>query len=165
MVDGMSSRLYVERTTSVDAVRAIVDRAEIRAATVEGGFASVPMHPKIYCLLAKEELFGDGAVYDATVGVVAFLPLNSITWNPHVAILPEHRGCGTEALAAAVEWMFANTECRKIFASPPEFNVAMIRVFEKCGFSIEGISPKSYRWHGQVHDRLLMGKEAVCGVQ
>ncbi len=122
-----------------------------------------PIHPSIYYLVAWDEKFSDGAVEDRVVGVAAFHQVNAITWTPHLVILPEHRGKGTEVLAKASQWMFENTPCKKLFAAPPIYNVAMIRCFEKCGFFLEGRSPESFLWHGEIYDRILMGKEAVCG--
>lgn len=155
--------MTVERTTDEELIRSILGLPEIRVLVMEGdGEIPVPAHEDIYYLSVKEPIFGDGAVEDRLVGIVAFMPVNAITWNPHIAILPmkQDRGVGTEALRAAVAWMFKNTPCRKVVASPPSFKGAMIRVFEKCGFRIEGMSPASFRWNGRVYDRLMMGIEA-----
>lgn len=154
--------LTVERTKDAELIRSIIGMPEIRVLVMEGeGEIPVPAHDDIYYLAVKEPIFGDGAVEDRLVGIVAFMPVNSITWNPHIAILPmkQDRGVGTEAMRAAVDWMFSNTSCRKIVASPPTFKGAMIRVFEKCGLRIEGMSPASFSWNGRVYDRLLMGIE------
>ncbi len=125
----------------------------------EGTEPNVPIHDSIYYLAPSGLRVSDGAVEDVLLGIVAFLPINLITWNPHIAILPEHRGCGTEVMRKSIDWMFTNTPCEKIVAYPPAFNTPMIRVFEKCGFRVEGCSPKSFMWKGIRHARLLMGKE------
>jgi RimJ/RimL family protein N-acetyltransferase len=156
----------LERTFDVAEVKSIIGHPELKPLLVEGDEIPVPLHPSIYYLVAKKERFADGAVDDYVVGIAAFIPVNSITWNPHVAILPAHRGNGTQVLRMAMSWMFANTPCTKIVAYPPSYNEAMIRVFDKCGFSTEGLSPKSFEWRGAVHDRILMGIEkenTPCG--
>lgn len=158
--------MRLERTFDVSEVKSIVGHPEIKPHIVEGDEIPVPLHPSIYYLVAKEERFEDGAVEDRTLGIAAFIPVNSITWNPHMAVLPAHRGIGTRLLRLAMGWMFENTACRKLVAYPPSYNAAMIRVFEKCGFAKEGMSPKSFEWRGQVHDRILMGtdkEQPLCG--
>jgi RimJ/RimL family protein N-acetyltransferase len=119
----------------------------------------VPMHDSIYHLIARDERHADGAVNDVILGVVAFLPVNGITWNPHIAILPSYRGVGTQVMKLGMKWMAENTNCKKLVAYPPAFNARMIRVFEKCGFRLEGVSPNSFLWHGEKYARMLMGTE------
>lgn len=157
--------MRLERTQDAGLVRSILAHPEVKPLVWEGdGDPVVPLHDSIYHLVAREEVYADGATEDQLVGVVAFLPVNSISWNPHMAILPAHRGRGTQALELALRWMSENTPCRKVVAYPPQFNAAMIRVFEKCGFSQEGLSPNSFRWRGALYGRVLMGKELEpCG--
>lgn len=149
----------IERTTDADFVSSVINHPEIREDLTDGEDLHVPMHESIYYLKPTFERHVDGAVEDVAVGVVGFIPINAVTWNPHIAILPEYRGHGTDAMKAGVTWMFENTPCRKIVAYPPAFNTRMIRVFEKCGFKMEGVSPKSFPWHGVLRDRVLMGLE------
>jgi RimJ/RimL family protein N-acetyltransferase len=150
----------IERTVDVHYVRTVIGHPAIKPEVLEGDDEPlVPLHESIYYLVPSVERHADGAIEDVRVGVVAFIPVNSIAWNPHIAILPEHRGCGTEALQAAMSWMFENTPCEKVVAYPPAFNARMIHVFEKCGFCLEGRSPRSFKWRGEYHDRILMGKE------
>lgn len=145
------------------AVLGVVAHPGVRADLWDCEKPVAPMHATIYHLLAKEERFTDGAVEDAVVGLVSFAPMNGATWNPHIVVLPEHRGRGAELMALGLRWMFENTPARKLVAFPPVFKPAMVRVFEKCGFAREGFSPKSFPWRGEMHDRVLMGieKESV----
>ena len=161
-VDKMRHGLVVSRTEDVALVRSVIGHPGVRKFLLDDNEeVAVPLHPSIYYLSVRQAQFMDGAVADALIGVVAFIPVNTITWNPHIGILPEHQGCGlgTFAMREAVAWMFANTPCRKVVAYPPAFNGAMVSVFKKCGFRIEGHSPDSFLWHGKIHDRLLMGIE------
>lgn len=153
------STLRIERTLDVALVRSVIGHPEIKPLVLDTDEVPVPLHDSIYYLAPREERFADGAVEDVLLGIVAFMPINNVTWNPHIAILPEHRGRGTEVMRAALAWMFGNTPCEKVVAYPPAYNVAMIRVFEKCGFKLEGCSPRSFRWHGEMHARLLYGLE------
>lgn len=151
--------MRLERTFDAELVRSVIGHPQIKPLVLETDDVPVPMHESIYYFSAKDYRCADGAVDDVLLGVVGFIPVNNIAWNPHLAILPEHRGRGTEVMEKAIEWMFANTPCEKVVAFPPAYNAAMIRVFEKCGFRVEGCSPKSFRWNGELHARLLMGKE------
>lgn len=153
------SQLRIERTRDAALVRSVIGHPEIRPLVLEGDDVPVPMHESIYYLAPKEERHADGAVEDVLLGIVAFMPINNVSWNPHIAILPEHRGRGTEVMKAALAWMFENTACEKVVAHPPAYNSKMIKVFEKCGFRLEGCSPKSFRWNGIMHARLLYGLE------
>jgi RimJ/RimL family protein N-acetyltransferase len=165
---GMNARannhLLIERTEDIHLIRSVIGLPEIRYLVLEDddGEVPVPLHPDIYYLSVKETVFADGAVEDKLLGIVAFMPVNAITWNPHIAILPmrQNSGLGTQAMLEAQSWMFSNTPCRKLVAHPPVFKGSMIRVFEKCGFRIEGMSRASFSWNGSVYDRLLMGREA-----
>ena len=151
--------MKLERTFDADLIRSVVGHPEIKPLVLESEDVPVPMHDSIYYFKAIEERIADGAVEDVLIGIVAFMPVNNISWNPHICVLPEHRGKGTEVMRLAVEWMFSNTPCAKVVAFPPAFNKPMVRVFEKCGFRLEGISPKSFLWHGELHARFLMGME------
>jgi len=152
--------IAIERTADPTVVRQVVEHPGVRPHIHEGETAvPIPVHESIYYLAAKVQRYSEGAVEDVLIGVMAFLPVNGAAWNPHIAILPAHRGTGTEAMRLGVAWMFENTPCEKIVAHPPVFNTAMVRVFEKCGFRREGYSPRSFRWHGELHDRFLMGIE------
>lgn len=124
----------------------------------DGAELILPSHPKIHYLLAKIEIGVDGVIEDRVIGCVAFMPINAVTWNPHIAILPKYHGNGTDAMRAGIQWIFGNTDCEKLVAHPPEYNKPMVRVFEKCGFDHEGFSPQSVRKNGVLHGRHLMGR-------
>lgn len=149
----------IERTTDTAFISSVINRPGIREDLTDGEELQIPMHESIYYLKPMLEQHSDGAIEDVAVGILGFVQVNAVTWNPHIAILPEYRGHGTEAMKSGVEWMFKNTPCRKVVAYPPAFKARMIRVFEKCGFKVEGVSPKSFSWHGVLRDRVLMGIE------
>lgn len=153
--------MRVERTEDIAFIRYIIHHPEIHEMLIEDGQSEipVPIRQNLYYLVPKIEIGMDGIISDAPIGCILFAQVNSVTWNPHIGILPMYRGNGTEAMGLGVQWMFDNTPCRKIVANPPSYNKAMIRVFEKCNFNYEGRSPKSVLRNGLLHDRLMMGKE------
>lgn len=151
--------MILDRTFNEAEVLAVIGHPEVRPYTYDmDGEIPCPMHESIYHLIAKEDFgFDPGDIQTRVLGSVTFMPVNSITWNPHIGVLPEYRGYGTEIMRAAMQWMFAKTPCLKLVAHPPTSNPRMIRVFEKCGFVREGYSRDSFPWRGEIYDRVLMG--------
>lgn len=157
--------MRVERTDDLTPALAVFNHQAIVRDVWDMGIPKpLPNHPSIYYLLVKDERHSDGAVEDIVLGALMFVPMNPVTWNPHIAILPGYRGVGTEAMRLGMEWMFENTACRKLVAYPPEFNKPMIRVFQKCGWKREGFSPASLLWNGKLHDRVMFGIEENSNV-
>lgn len=151
--------MKVELTRDVGLVHSVINHPNVFGDLSDGEALPIPIHKNIYYFSARSEIFADGMVEDAILGVVGFHPVNSITWTPHVVALTSGKGHGTEMLAKAMGLMFTLTPCLKLFAAPPEFKMGMIRCFEKCGFHPEGVSRKSFLWRGRVYDRILMGYE------
>lgn len=152
--------MRVERTNDLRSIQSVFNHpAIVRDVWDFGEPKPLRQAPTVYYLLATDEHYSDGAVEDVVIGAMMFVPMNSVTWNPHIAILPAHRGNGTEVMRLGMEWMFENTECKKLVAYPPSFNQRMIRVFEKCGWRHEGISLASFSWNGQIYDRVMLGAE------
>lgn len=171
LIEGVTPRASVlcgpevslEPTTQTSMLNNILSQPGIRESIGDDspGEIQLPLRQDFYYFLAKIDIGIDGMMEDRIIGCLAFMPVNFITWNPHLAILPKHRGRGTQVMELGCQWMFANTRCKKIVAFPPEYNKAMIRVFEKCGFLREGFSPDSIMKNSTLHGRLLMGMS--CG--
>lgn len=145
--------ILIERTEDVDFVNSVIHHPEIEnLASDEGPRFQAVRHPYIYYLVPRIE---------KPLGVMMFLPVNSITWNPHIALFQEFRGkgLGTGAIREAIRWMFRNTPCRKLIAFPPQFNLGMYNVFTKVGFKREGFSPKSVMKDGHIYGRYILGLE------
>lgn len=157
--------MRIERSEDRLAIRSVIGDESVKPFVIEGDEIPVPIHPSIYYFLLYAEHHAEGAVEDIPAGVVSYVPVNSCTWTPHIAIRAPWRGNGRFLLTESMAWMAANTPCCKFFAAPPEFSLAVIKLFEKCGFRREGYSPASFAWQGDLHGRILFGKEAVCGRQ
>lgn len=154
--------IKIERTEDVTLITSILSHPEIKDLVSDDGEVTVPLHPQLYYLLPKIEIGVEpGMIEERVIGCLAFVPINHITWNPHIAILPQYRGIGTQAMELGMKWMFKNTRCKKLIANVPEYNVPMLRVFEKCDFKREGYSPDSLMKNGQLHGRILMGRNHV----
>jgi hypothetical protein len=154
--------MRLERTEDVALISSIINHPEIKPHIILDGQTDlpIPIHPSVYHLIPKIDVGVEpGMIESIPIGIVMFFPVNPICWNPHVCILPQYRGMGTEALMWGIEWMFSNTECKKLIAHPPVTNTAMIQVFKKLGFHLEGVSPKSVMKNGELVGRILYGLE------
>ncbi len=70
------------------------------------------------------------------------------------------QGLVTEALQAAIPWMFTYGKLHRIEANIMPRNAASIRVVEKLGFSREGFSPKYLKINGNWEDHFRYAK--IC---
>lgn len=148
--------MKIERTNDPRLVRSIICDPGVKPFIWEEGEPPVLLGEDIYCLIAS-----DG---DAQMAVVLFVPMNGAAWSAHIAVLPVFRGRGESIMKAAMAWMFQYTPCVKVCGEAPEFNARVLRLFEKCGMRMEGFSPMSFPWHGELHGRFLLGieKGALC---
>jgi RimJ/RimL family protein N-acetyltransferase len=136
------------RTTDLELIKSVFFHPDIKDEVMDGD-CELPIQEHVYWLAAY--------VSGALVGMIVFVPLYGLAWNPHIAILPEHRGCGTEVMRAGVAWMFSQTSCTKILAFP--FKPIMHRVYDKCGFHMEGFSRGLVKAQGQIRDCVIVGIE------
>ena len=67
------------------------------------------------------------------------------------------RGYGSEALVLWVDHLFSQSEFHRIGLATYSFNVAMQRVAEKSGFTLEGREREIRFWDGEWIDRLTYG--------
>lgn len=152
----------------------------IRRATAEdaGFIMGVYNHPDMWCWLGDDNTppidAGNIAALLATpvvtflipdsIGFFMFFPWNSITFEMHSAVLPEHRGkAAMEGARLAGVWMFENTPCRKIVTLVPRNNVRARFLARKGGMKEEGTITRSFLKNGQFIDQYLYGicKEEV----
>jgi RimJ/RimL family protein N-acetyltransferase len=140
--------ITIERTVDMKLIESVAFHPAVKK-DFGSGQDKMVLHDLVYWLTPTIE--------GVLIGIIVFFPLYGVAWNPHIAILPEHRGNGTEVMRLGVAWMFANTECRKILAFP--WKPIMMRVYDKCGFRIEGQCRKLIAVDGAPTDCLIFGKE------
>ena len=93
-------------------------------------------------------------------GIWLLKPWNTITYEVHTCILPEHRGKDAiRAAGAAGEWMFHNTACRKVVTLIPEWNRPALAFALSVGMKKEGLLTRSFWKDGEVSDQQLLGIE------
>lgn len=103
-------------------------------------------------------------VYDGfdLLGLFCLFPENEICWAAHVAL---YRGLHPEKTRQIgrelVEWLWANTPCRRLVASVPACNRAAVRYgLDPEGMHLEryGVNERSFKKHGKLWDQVLMGR-------
>jgi RimJ/RimL family protein N-acetyltransferase len=66
------------------------------------------------------------------------------------------RGYGTEATRLVLGHAFDTAGLHRVSLGVFDFNPRARRVYEKCGFQLEGRLRDALRWDGQWHDELIM---------
>ena len=93
------------------------------------------------------------------LGRVALIPKEREIWEAACMFAPAARGRGlaTAALAKVIEEVFETHGARRIFADIDPDNHASIRVFQKLGFTHEGVLRGMWDTHIGVRDSVIMG--------
>lgn len=152
--------MRVERTFDYALVRRIITHPKLFPfCTEDGGPSLENFEPAegnhIYYLIP---------FLDVPIGVIIFVHQNAIMLSVHICILPKWWGRAKEASIAALKWVFANTDYRKIIGSIPEYNRHARRLGLSIGFIEEGRQIMAFLKNGREWDLILMGirKEAIC---
>lgn len=132
----------IERTHDVETIRKIICDPRVLA---EFGVddTPIPVHDSIYHMIASDE---------ELMGITSFFPVDGVSWSPHMAVLPEHRGIGVQLLKKASEWMFVNTGCKSLQVGIPALNTRMINFLDRCGFERSSFDGAN----------IVMKKDAPC---
>ena len=101
-------------------------------------------------LLAKDDkgIFGFGV----------FIPQTHMQYGSHMAFLP--RSYGNLALAAfkeMLDWMWTNTQARRLVGEVPRNNHLGIRFARRAGFEFYGINKRSTLRGGKLLDQVCLG--------
>ncbi|MBB5921399.1 RimJ/RimL family protein N-acetyltransferase [Actinoalloteichus hoggarensis] len=98
---------------------------------------------------------------DVVVGEVVLndLDVNNASVNLRIGLAgPEvfGRGYGTEATRLVVDYAFDVAGLHRISLDVLDVNPRARRVYEKCGFTVEGVHREALRWDGRWHDAVFM---------
>ncbi|AKI96661.1 GNAT family N-acetyltransferase [Kosmotoga pacifica] len=66
------------------------------------------------------------------------------------------KGYGTEATKLMLKYAFHRLNLNRVYLRVLEYNERAIRVYEKCGFVLEGRQRQAAFWDGKYHDILMM---------
>ena len=96
--------------------------------------------------------------YGDTVGVFVIAPQSSVCWQVHTALLPYAWGSlAVEIYKEGIQWVFANSECRKVVGNIRANNKLAIRLAERGGLTRIGINEKCVMKNGKLRDQVIMG--------
>jgi RimJ/RimL family protein N-acetyltransferase len=107
---------------------------------------------------------GDAILYllvrdgDELLGMFMLAPHNAICYEIHTCLLPN--GWGPRARRAArrcIEWMWANTPCRRLITHVPQYNRLALRFALDAGMRIYGCNRQSWLKDGAIHDQICLG--------
>lgn len=91
-------------------------------------------------------------------GFFCFVPQNRVSYEIHTVLLPY--AFGPQAIVAASlakEWMWRNTDCRRIWTNVPVHNRLALRFAKAAGMTQFGVNEKSYLRGGALTDQILLG--------
>jgi RimJ/RimL family protein N-acetyltransferase len=148
-----------ERTQDLELVREILTDPKVYPHVTDDGSPAAaeftPIdHPSIWYVLVRDQLCG----YDQVLGLFMFVPQGAACWEVHTCLLPIAYGRRAAAAAAgAAEWIFEQTECRRIVTSVPAYNRLALRFARQAGMTQYGVNPNSFLKKGKLHDQVLLG--------
>ena len=145
--------MIVERCYDVDVVRAILTHPAIYGCIAEDG--TTPREDYIPDMISAAYVVG---IHDEPFAMMMYHPINGITWECHVQVLPEYRKDHAHEFAEkAVQWAW-DMGCQKLVAQIP-FLYPNVRDFGLAhGFVVEGVNEKSYLKNGEIHDQWYLGR-------
>jgi RimJ/RimL family protein N-acetyltransferase len=99
------------------------------------------------------------------LGLWMFAPQNSICWEVHTCLLPHAWGAvAIEATIGAANYIFENTECRRIITTVPRTNLLALRLAKKAGLTQYGVNERSFLKNGELVDQILLGISKPEGI-
>lgn len=66
------------------------------------------------------------------------------------------RGFGTEAVKVVLDFAFGRLGVHRVGLDVADYNPRARRVYEKCGFVVEGVQREAILWEGKRYDSVLM---------
>lgn len=113
-------------------------------------------HPNIWYVMPWDHASGDEP--PELLGLWMFVPQTSICWEVHTALLPIAWGPrGQTAAVLLPNWIWANTQCRRIITNVPTRNRLALHFALKAGMRIYGCNRESYLKNGVLCDQLCLG--------
>ena len=99
------------------------------------------------------------AIGDDGAAMSAFMAsrVNDVTSEIYICILPEYWDLSDQIMGLSIEWVFANTETRKLVFNVHEHNMFSFKLARRAGFSLEGVNRKSVMRKGKLVDLLVFG--------
>ncbi len=100
---------------------------------------------------------GENVWVKTPFGAFIGIPQNFVTYECHIALLPEVEGQALFVCKQVIDFVFDNTGIMRLTASIPSFNLLARKLAEKCGFELIGINKKSFLLNGVLHNQHFYG--------
>ena len=143
------------RTTDWEAIKKIVTHPSVYS-KVTDDFSPSPVD---WEPVKDEMIWYVLALEDAQVlGLLMFWPDNPVCWKVHMCMLPCAYGdMARVATRGAIEWIFAQTSCRRVVGELPADNKLALRLALNIGMEEYGCNPRSFLKGGRLLDTVLVG--------
>ena len=92
-----------------------------------------------------------------SLGVFCAAPHGSACRVAHSALLPSAYGVGAEASRLAIEWLFDHTDCKRVIAFIPEYNLLARNMALDAGLTLFGRNEQSFLKNSVLYDELCFG--------
>ena len=91
-------------------------------------------------------------------GIFVLMQINFITFEIHTALLKSCRGkAAVIAANAVVDWIFNNTQCKRLITQIPENNLPAELLAQSAGMKEYGFNPDSFQLAGEIYSLKLYG--------
>jgi len=116
-------------------------------------------------MLKSDDIYALGWRDNGSIpGLLILYALNGITYQGHICMSKECRGReAVENSLKAKDWMFENTNCRKIVAFVPDHRKVVKVIVKAIGFEREGKLKNSFLKDGTLIDEVIYGIEKGGG--
>lgn len=144
-----------ERTRNYDLVRAIFCHPRIFPHIGDDSTGTreefqVNKNPLIWYVLVHH--------WDEMLGLIAFVPRNSATYEVHCCLLPEAWGWRARLAAKDLRaWMWNHSPARRIVAQVPAFNRLALNFAKDAGMVEYGVNERALLKGGKMHDLICLG--------
>ena len=147
--------IHIDRSTDYGLIRGIMTHPAVYRHLTDDASPEVadfiPIENDAFCYLVA----WDG---NELLGLWLLVPLNAVCWEIHTALMPNAWGDRAQRAAAVMlEWVWANTPCRRIVTHVPSDNRLAYRFALAAGMRVFGIDEQSFLKGGRLLDQICLG--------
>ena len=109
-----------------------------------------PESEHIYYVIVRDD--------EEVLGMFVFVPHSRVMWEIHTCLLPASWGARAAGAARAViDWLWSNTDCRRMITNVPAYNRLALRFARTAGLTEFGRNPASILKDGILHEQIMLG--------
>jgi len=147
--------IHIDRSTEYALIRGIMSHPRVYPHLTDDASPAAedfrPIENEAFCYLVA----WDG---NELLGLWLLVPLNAVCWEIHTALMPNAWGDRAHRAAAVMlEWVWANTPCRRIVTHVPADNRLAYRFALSAGMRVFGIDEQSFLKGGRLLDQICLG--------